>query len=246
MKQNVPLDLKEHMGDSDKGDEDDSIYQHTSEGGSFGDRRRLRQQFADSVRCANSECPCCAPHKREPSPYQQVLTKLRQHPGVVVRGPDFTFSVMEYIRREKDGDYFVLFDDEDISRYLQVRGFGDQAPSSHQRLPKITGGKGGSMFIHQVSYGNRPDCCRQLVRLEIDAFTHLVNVMIEEQLLDKGSFVKVAEIVAISLYFFTRGASYRDVQIRLPHSPSTISKYHNQVLQALVNLSIDIVKPHQS
>lgn len=54
----------------------------------------------------------------KPSTYQQVPTKLRQHPGVTTRGPDFIFSVMVYIRREKHFDYIVIFDDDDISRYL--------------------------------------------------------------------------------------------------------------------------------
>ncbi|KAJ8424918.1 hypothetical protein Cgig2_027314 [Carnegiea gigantea] len=45
---------------------------------------------------------------------------------------------------------------------------------------------------------------------------------------------------------FLKGASYRDVEIRFLNSPSTISKYHNQVLQALVKLSIDNVRPYQS
>ncbi|KAJ8438216.1 hypothetical protein Cgig2_011578 [Carnegiea gigantea] len=63
----------------------------------------------------------------------------------------------EYIRDEQDSDYFVIFDDGDISRYLRVRGMDDeeehaidtlilytlvgsssqQAPSSHQRLAKM-------------------------------------------------------------------------------------------------------------
>ncbi|KAJ8429840.1 hypothetical protein Cgig2_001127 [Carnegiea gigantea] len=50
--------------------------------------------------------------------YQQVLMKLRQHPGVATSGLDFIFSVMECIRREKDANYFAIFDDVDISKYL--------------------------------------------------------------------------------------------------------------------------------
>jgi len=32
---------------------------------------------------------------------------------------------MAYSRREQDIDYIVIFDDDDISRYLRVRGFED-------------------------------------------------------------------------------------------------------------------------
>ncbi|KAJ8437317.1 hypothetical protein Cgig2_015048 [Carnegiea gigantea] len=38
---------------------------------------------------------------------------------------------------------------------------------------------------------------------------------------------------------------YRDVEIRSPHSPSSINKCHNQVLHALLKLSIDIVRTYQ-
>lgn len=126
--------------------------------------------------------------------------------------------------------------------YTLARNSSLQAPSSHQRLPRMIGGESGAPFIHQVLYGNRPNFCHQLLHLNRDAFVHPVNVMIEKQLLDEGCFLKVVEIVVISLYIFARGASYRDVQIQFPHSPSTISKYHNQILQALVNLSVDIVR----
>ena len=92
----------------------------------------------------------------------------------------------------------------------------------------------------------RADFCRQLLRLDRDAFIHLVNVIIETCAIDEGRFIKVAEIVALSLYIFARGASYRDVQIRFWHSPSTISTYHNQLLETLLKLSADIVRPYRS
>ena len=60
-----------------------------------------------------------------PSTYEKVLTKLRQHHGVAAKGPDFIFTVMEYIRREQDFEYFVVFNNDDITRYLRVRGLGD-------------------------------------------------------------------------------------------------------------------------
>lgn len=70
--------------------------------------------------------------------------------------------------------------------------------------------------------------------------------MIESRAIDEGHFIKIAEIVALSLYIFARGASYHDVENRLQHSPSTISTYHNQVLETLVKLSADIVRPYRS
>ncbi|KAJ8421346.1 hypothetical protein Cgig2_027954 [Carnegiea gigantea] len=170
------------------------------------------------------------------------------------------------LRHEQDFDYFVDFDDDDISRYLRVRGMGDdedrvvdtlilytltrsssqQRTASHSGLPRMIGEESGGTFIHRVLNGCQTDFCRQLLRLDQDAFIHLVNVIIEKRLIDEGRFIKTAEIVAISLYIFARGASYRDVEIQFRHSPSTIGNYHNQVLEALVKLYVDIVRPYQS
>lgn len=60
-----------------------------------------------------------------PSTYEKVLTKLKEHLGVAAKGPDFIFNVIEYIRHEQDFDYFVVFDDDDITKYVRVRGLGD-------------------------------------------------------------------------------------------------------------------------
>ncbi|KAJ8434569.1 LOW QUALITY PROTEIN: hypothetical protein Cgig2_014400 [Carnegiea gigantea] len=249
---------------------------HRTEGGSSGEGRQLRQELGESsvldaqvqnaleVLSLKEESRLHPP----PSTYQQVLTKLRQHPGVAARGPELIFSVMEYIRREQDFDYFVVFDDDDINTYeLEILGIMDddedravdtlilytltgsssqQRTALHPRLPRIIGDESGRTFIHRVLNGYRAYVCRQLLRLDRDAFIHLVNVIIEKCLIDEGRFIKVVEIVATSLYIFTRGASYRYVEIRFRHSRSTISNYHNQVLEALVKLSVNIVRPYRS
>ena len=75
--------------------------------------------------------------------------------------------------------------------YTLIGSSSEQAPSSQQRLLKTIGGESGATFIHPVLYDNRPDFCHQLLCLDRDAFIHLVNnIMIEEQLLDEGHFLK--------------------------------------------------------
>ncbi|KAJ8431350.1 hypothetical protein Cgig2_002073 [Carnegiea gigantea] len=201
------------------------------EGGSSSDRRRLRQEFVDlSVRDAQIQNALNVLRLRnearvqaQTSTYQQVLTKLRQHPRVAATGPDFIFNVMEMHDEEEHSiDTLIL--------HTLTGSSSQHAPSSQLRLPRMIGRESGARFIHRVLYGNRLDFYHQLLRLDRDAFIHLVNLMIEKQLLDEGHYLKVAEIVAIGLYILTREASYCDVQIQFPHSPSSISKYHNQVL----------------
>ncbi|KAJ8438316.1 hypothetical protein Cgig2_018796 [Carnegiea gigantea] len=117
--QDLAVDLEEHVGDSDEAEDDEHNEQMEvsagaeSEcwGGSLGDRWRLREELDSEVHNALA--------------LMRVLTKLREHPGVAAKGPDFIFTVMEYIRREQDFEYFVIFNDDDITRYLRVRGLRD-------------------------------------------------------------------------------------------------------------------------
>ncbi|KAJ8435024.1 hypothetical protein Cgig2_013674 [Carnegiea gigantea] len=240
-------DLKEHMGDSDEASEDISnevIH-------SLVPRKvdlilevlipalksvevKVQVQNALVVLHVREE----ARIQPQPSVYQQVLTNLRKHAGVIAKGPVFMFNVMENIRREKDAYYFIIFDNDDVGKYLQVRGMDDNEERAIDTLLMYT--------LEQISSLNRLDFCWKLLRLEQDAFIYLVKIMIEKELLDEESFLKATKIVAITLYILSRGASYGDIEIRFLHSPSTISLYHNQVLQALVNLSINIIGPYQS
>lgn len=147
---NVASDLEEHMGDSDEANEEvpneevqfigaaesrsspRSVHtisrKRRSECKTLGDSRRQMRELLDLLeRDAQVQIRMREEARAQPQPstYQQVLTKLREHPGVAARGPDFIFNVMEYIRREEDADYFIIFDNEDVRRYLKTRGFGD-------------------------------------------------------------------------------------------------------------------------
>ncbi|KAJ8444294.1 hypothetical protein Cgig2_029707 [Carnegiea gigantea] len=125
VQQNLAVDLEEHVGDSDEAEDDEyneqtetNARKRRSEGGSSGDRKRQRQELdaevhnALALMCLKAESRLNSP----PSTYEEVLTKLREYPGVAAKGPDFIFTVMEYIR---------LFNDDDITGSLRVRGLGD-------------------------------------------------------------------------------------------------------------------------
>ncbi|KAJ8434074.1 hypothetical protein Cgig2_007589 [Carnegiea gigantea] len=238
---NLAVDLEEHVGDSDEV-EDDEYNEQTevsagaesqsppgtiqtnarkcrSEGGSSGDRRWLRQELDVEVHNALALMHLKAESRLNPPPstYEKVLTKLREHPRVAVKGLDFIFNVMEYIRREQDFDYFVVFNDDDITRYLRVRGLEDvideeedcvvdtlilytlirscsqECTASHPRLPRMIGGESGGAFIHRVLNSTQEDFYRQLLRLDRDAFIHLLNVIIERRSIDEGRFIKIVE-----------------------------------------------------
>lgn len=71
-----------------------------------------------------------------------------------------------------------------------VRSCSPQRTSSPPRLPRMIGGESGGSFIHRVLNSTRTDFCRQLLRLDRDAFIHLVNIIVERRAIDKGRFIK--------------------------------------------------------
>ncbi|KAJ8423138.1 hypothetical protein Cgig2_016491 [Carnegiea gigantea] len=131
--------------------------------------------------------------------------------------------------------------------YALERYLADRPRSTFkERMPTAIGGGNGAQYIHRLLSRNHPNLHRKVLRLEKDTFTHLVSIFIERGLLEEGRFVKAAEIVAMTLFRLARGASYQEAEDRFQHSPSTIGKYHKQVLHGLVQLSSDIVRSYQS
>lgn len=112
------------------------------------------------------------------------------------------------------------------------------------RQPRRERGESGAEFIHRLLTETPTECQIQL-RLDRHMFVQLVELMIERDLLHDGKYVKVAEQVGICLYILAKGLSYRDASDKFKHSISTICKYYNEVLKALVNLSFDIIRPHR-
>ena len=108
------------------------------------------------------------------------------------------------------------------------------------------GGGSGSQYIHRWLFGNRPDMCRKVLRLERDAFISLVKIFIVRNYLQEGRFIRTAEILAMSLFIFARGASYREAEDRFQHCPSTVGRYHHAVLEGFVKLSADVVRLYAS
>ncbi|KAL6558591.1 hypothetical protein OROMI_018941 [Orobanche minor] len=105
------------------------------------------------------------------------------------------------------------------------------------------GGESGAEYIHRLLNAH-PDLFKEQLRLHRGMFIKLVDLMVARNLLSDGRFIKVAEQVGICIFILAKGASYRDAADVFKHSISTISKYFKKVLDALVTLSYDIVRPH--
>jgi len=111
------------------------------------------------------------------------------------------------------------------------------------RLPRAIGGESGSQYIHRLLFGNRPDMCRKVLHLDRDAFISLVKIFIVRDYLKEGRFIRATKILAMSLFIFARGVSYREAEDRFQHCLSTVGRYHHQVLEGSVK-SADVVRPY--
>ncbi|KAL2925035.1 1 6-dihydroxycyclohexa-2 4-diene-1-carboxylate dehydrogenase [Bienertia sinuspersici] len=116
-------------------------------------------------------------------------------------------------------------------------------PSPSTRQPNRELGESGVEYIHRLLTEN-PMSCKEQLRLDRDQFTQLVDLMIARNLLEDGKYLKVSEQVGIALFILAKGSSYRDASDTFKHSVSTICKYSKLVLDALVILSFDIIRPH--
>ncbi|XP_074313991.1 uncharacterized protein LOC141649195 [Silene latifolia] len=132
---------------------------------------------------------------------------------------------------------------EELRRSLVPSDASIQRTSSSRR-PRRERGESGAEYIHRLLNENATSCFEQL-RLDRVMFLQLVDLMIERNLLVDGKYIKVDEQIGICLYILAKGSSYRDVADRFKHSISTICVYFKKVLDVLVILSHDIIRPHR-
>ncbi|XP_057540667.1 uncharacterized protein LOC130818517 [Amaranthus tricolor] len=113
-----------------------------------------------------------------------------------------------------------------------------------ERRPLRVGGEPGCDYIHRL-LNIHPDLCREQLRLDRDIFIKLVQYVEYKGWLSDGRYISVAEQIGIALYILAKGASYRTTADKFQHGLATISKYFRKVLQALIMLSTEIIKPFQ-
>ena len=70
-----------------------------------------------------------------------------------------------------------------IAYTLQRNHVDRPQPTFKERLPRAIDGESGAKYIHRFLNENRPDLCREVLRLDKDVFTYLVNIFRERRLL---------------------------------------------------------------
>ena len=106
-------------------------------------------------------------------------------------------------------------------------------------------GERGVEFVLRISK-YKLHICGKIFRLNANAFNILVNIMIERGLLTHDFHISIPEQIAVTLFILARGASYHEILEQLKYPLLDISECHNKVLDALVKLSADVIRPNQS
>jgi len=111
-----------------------------------------------------------------------------------------------------------------------------------EKQPCRTSPFSGEIWTQEVLKGNARrvlECCR----MDLDVFTKLVSVLVTRGPLLPTDSCSVEQQVLIFLYITGQNASNRNAQERFQHSGETISRHFNSVLQALVTLAPEYIRP---
>ncbi|XP_052627550.1 uncharacterized protein LOC128134141 [Lactuca sativa] len=110
------------------------------------------------------------------------------------------------------------------------------------RTPCHTSDRTGHMFINEVLNGH-PRCCYEMFRLNVPGFRQLCIDLTTNYGLQQTRKVSIEESVGIFLMTLAHGRSNRFVQEFFNHSGETIHRHFHTVLEAVLKLSADIIKP---
>ena len=110
------------------------------------------------------------------------------------------------------------------------------------RTPCHTSDRTGHMFITEVLNGH-PRRCYEMFRLNVPVFRQLCIDLTTNYGLQQTRNVSIEESVGIFLMTLAHGCSNRFVQEFFNHSGETIHRHFHTVLEAVLKLSADIIKP---
>ncbi|KAM7479047.1 hypothetical protein LguiA_027260 [Lonicera macranthoides] len=100
----------------------------------------------------------------------------------------------------------------------------------------------GSAYVKEILNGNKVRC-REVCRMDLPVFHKLCDIVRKQGILHDTSRVAIEEQLAMFLFTVGHSAGNRLVQERFQHSGETVSRYFNQVLHALTELSTDFIRP---
>ncbi|XP_023735720.1 uncharacterized protein LOC111883630 [Lactuca sativa] len=126
---------------------------------------------------------------------------------------------------------------------LAVKGLLLTHKSKYVRRPRRSFSRTGSMLINEI-LNDHEIRCYQLFRLQVPTFNMLCRDLVAHYGLKKSRHVSIEESVGIFLLYLAHGCGNRLVQEFFNHSGETIHRHFHKVLDVVVNLSKDIIKPN--
>ncbi|XP_038679432.1 uncharacterized protein LOC119980708 [Tripterygium wilfordii] len=100
----------------------------------------------------------------------------------------------------------------------------------------------GYDWVVDVLNGN-PVRCQESFRMSVNVFKRLCRVLRDDYGLECSNKVGITEMVAMFVFILGHAQSNRDIGERFQHSGETISRLFHKVLQAVMKMSKEIIKP---
>ncbi|XP_030455467.1 protein ANTAGONIST OF LIKE HETEROCHROMATIN PROTEIN 1 [Syzygium oleosum] len=100
----------------------------------------------------------------------------------------------------------------------------------------------GAKFVDEVLNGQN-ECCLDNFRMDKNVFYKLCNILQSRGLLRHTNRIKIEEQLAIFLFIIGHNLRTRAVQELFRYSGETISRHFNNVLNAIVAISLDFFQP---
>ncbi|XP_021614892.1 uncharacterized protein LOC110616725 [Manihot esculenta] len=100
----------------------------------------------------------------------------------------------------------------------------------------------GTKFVDEVLSG-QSDCCLENFRMDKQVFYKLCDILQAKGLLRHTNRIKIEEQLAIFLFIIGHNLRTRAVQELFRYSGETISRHFNNVLNAIMAISLDFFQP---
>lgn len=101
---------------------------------------------------------------------------------------------------------------------------------------------GGTKFVDDVLNGDNERCVESF-RMDKQVFYKLCDILQTKGLLRHTSRIKIEEQLAIFMFIIGHNLRTRAVQELFKYSGETISRHFNNVLNAIITISLDFFKP---
>ena len=108
--------------------------------------------------------------------------------------------------------------------------------------PKRTSSMSGATYIQELLVAGHDGRIQEVLRMKLKLFKVLCAVMRKNGLLQDSKNISVEEAVAMFLHVVGRGTSFRDVEERYQHSGTTVFRYFQAVVTALLALVPTYIK----